>query len=100
MNPNLIQHQPKTENNLIFKPETRPEYSHTHPKPIGLGRVPAQPYLEDPLHALWTCTKLDVVWADFELWDFRSQTQLQDFKQLKAWVLMHAKNPELFATIA
>ena len=55
---------------------------------------------EDPLHALWTCTKLDVVWADSELWDFRSQTQFQDLKQLTAWVLKHAKNPDLFATIA
>lgn len=84
MNPNPTQHQPKTENNPIFKPETRPEYSHTRPKPIGLGRVPAQPYPKDPLHALWTCTKLDVVWADSELEDFRSQIQFQDFKQLQA----------------
>ena len=65
--------------------------------------VPSSPvflgYPEDPLHALWTCTKLDVVWADSELWDFRSQTHFQDFKKLTAWVLKHAKNPNLFATI-
>ena len=27
--------------------------------------------VEDPLHALWSCSKVDIVWADQSLWDFR-----------------------------
>ena len=27
--------------------------------------------VEDLLHALWTCTELDIVWADHTVWDFR-----------------------------
>ena len=28
--------------------------------------------IKDPLHALWSCSEVDIVWADLTLWDFRS----------------------------
>ena len=36
--PTPTRHQPEPENNLKLRPETRPEYSQTRPKPIGSGR--------------------------------------------------------------
>ena len=35
---------------------------------------------ESPLHALWSCSEIDVVWADQTLWDFRNHISFSDFK--------------------
>ena len=39
----MTRHQPNTDSNLKnntkIRPETRPEYSQTHPKPVRSGRV-------------------------------------------------------------
>uniref|UniRef100_A0A7N2MU32 Reverse transcriptase domain-containing protein n=1 Tax=Quercus lobata TaxID=97700 RepID=A0A7N2MU32_QUELO len=56
--------------------------------------------VEDPLHALWTCTKLDVVWNDHAEWDFRNSTGFLDFKQLVSWLITEGKNLNLFALTA
>ena len=52
---------------------------------------------EDPLHALWACSKLDVVWNDLELWGFINIVGFIDFKELLSWMISGAKNLELFA---
>ena len=56
--------------------------------------------VEDPLHALWTCTKLDVVWTDHTEWDFRNSTGFLDFKDLVSWLITEGKNLDLFTLTA
>ena len=56
--------------------------------------------IEDPLHALWTCTKLDVVWVDHAEWDFRNSTGFVDFKDLVSWLITEGKQLDLFALTA
>lgn len=51
---------------------------------------------ETLLHAAWTCPKLDIVWSDLALWNFRFQTCFPDFKSLTAWVIANKKSSELF----
>ncbi|XP_075638417.1 uncharacterized protein LOC142610490 [Castanea sativa] len=41
--------------------------------------------VEDSLHALWSCTKLDAVWSDTELWRVRGSAQFMMFKELLSW---------------
>ena len=36
--------------------------------------------IEDPLHALWSCSKVDIVWVDQTLWDFHC---FMDFDNIK-----------------
>ena len=55
---------------------------------------------EDPLHALKSCSKLDVVWSDVELWNFRNSVKFMDFKGLLSWFITEDKNVELFAITA
>lgn len=55
---------------------------------------------EDPLHALWSCSKLDVMWSNLELWGFRSAVGFVDFKEVLSWIIMQDKNLELFAFTA
>ena len=55
---------------------------------------------EDPLHALQACLKLDVVWSDVELWNFRNSVRFMDFKELLSWIIAEDKNMELFAVTA
>ena len=35
----MARRRPEPENNPKFRPETRPEYSQTRPKPVGSGQV-------------------------------------------------------------
>ena len=56
--------------------------------------------LETPLHALWLCHELDIVWSDPELWHFRRSVHFRDFKELLSWLILQEKNPELFAVMA
>ena len=54
---------------------------------------------ESPLHALWTCSELNLVcwlWSDANAWDFCVSIQFLDFKELLSWILHQNKNPELF----
>ncbi|XP_075656037.1 uncharacterized protein LOC142626133 [Castanea sativa] len=38
---------------------------------------------ESPLHALWSCSEVDVVWAKQSLWGFRNHISVAGFKQLE-----------------
>ena len=54
---------------------------------------------ENSLHALWRCPELDPVWANAELWGFRSSMQFLDFKELLSWLILQKKDVELFAAM-
>ena len=56
--------------------------------------------IEDQLHALWSCSEVDIVWADLTLWDFRSSVNFVDFKQLVSWIVEEGKQLELFVYMA
>ncbi|KAL0002804.1 hypothetical protein SO802_016585 [Lithocarpus litseifolius] len=56
--------------------------------------------VEDPLHALWSCSEIDIVWADQTLWDFCSSVGFVKFKQLVSWIVEEGKQLELFAFTA
>ena len=56
--------------------------------------------VEDPLHALWSCSKVDFVWADQSLWDFRWSTDFENIKMLVSWLIEEGKQLELFAYTA
>ena len=56
--------------------------------------------VEDPLHALWSCAELDIVWADQSLWEFRWSTDFENFKRLVSWVIEEGKQLELLAYTA
>ena len=56
--------------------------------------------VEDPLHTLWTCTKLDTVLADHVVWDFRNFIGFMDFKDLVSWIITEGKQLDLFAIMA
>ena len=56
--------------------------------------------VEDPFHALWTCTKLDTVWAEQALWEFRNSVSVADFKDLVSWIIAEGKQLDLFAVTA
>lgn len=56
--------------------------------------------VETVVHALWECPKIDVVWNDAALWDFRFTSKFVDFKNLVAWIISHQKNSEMFAMLA
>ena len=47
--------------------------------------VRCQVSVETPLHALWSCSELDLVWSDTELWSNRGSMQFMDFKELLSW---------------
>ena len=52
--------------------------------------------MEDPLHALWSCPELDMVWGDADLWGFQLKERFLDFKALVSWLLKYGKATELF----
>ena len=56
--------------------------------------------IEDLLHALWSCSEVDIVWADLILWDFHSSFSFVDFKQLVSWIVEEGKQLELFVYMA
>ncbi|KAK9992176.1 hypothetical protein SO802_027161 [Lithocarpus litseifolius] len=55
---------------------------------------------ESPLHALWSCPEVEIVWVDLTLWDFRSHVSFGDFKQLVSWLVEEDKQLDLFAFMA
>ena len=55
---------------------------------------------KDPLHALWSCTELDIVWADQALWSFRNAMGFVDFKDLVSWIVLEGKQLDIFAVTA
>ena len=59
-----------------------------------------QAEVEDPLHALWTCTELDTIWANQALWEFRNSVGFADFKDLVSWIIAEGKQLDLFAITA
>lgn len=52
--------------------------------------------VKDPFHALQSCSGLNGVWGDGELWGFRSGENFTEFKSLVKWILRSCKAPELF----
>ena len=52
---------------------------------------------ETPLHALWLCKEIDIVWEDSESWAYRRQLQVLSFKELLSWMIVQKQNVELFA---
>ena len=50
---------------------------------------------ENPLHALWSCRELDLVWSESE-WNFRQTINPSNFKKLLSWILNNQGKPELF----
>ena len=55
---------------------------------------------KDPLHALWSCTELDIVWADQSLWNFQNSVGFTDFKDLVSWIILEGKQLDLFELTA
>ena len=55
--------------------------------------------IENSLYALWSCCKLDVVWAEPELWSFRGEVQFLNFKELLSWMIKHTQLLEIFAVM-
>ena len=62
--------------------------------------VRCQASAETPLHALWSCTKLDSVWSDTVLWSNRGSVQYVDFKELLSWQIKNKNQLELYAVTA
>ena len=56
--------------------------------------------IEDPLHALWSCSEVDIVWANQTLWDFHCSMEFDNIKQLVSWMIEEGKQLELFAYTA
>lgn len=56
--------------------------------------------VEEAEHALWSCLELEVVWADREVWCFRSEVGFSDVKELVSWLIAEGKPLELFAYTA
>ena len=62
--------------------------------------VRCQASAETPLHALWSCSKLDSVWSEMVLWSNRGSMQFMDFKELLSWQIKNKNQLELFAITA
>ena len=56
--------------------------------------------VEDTLHALWSCSEVDIVWANQTLWDFHCSMEFDNIKQLVSWMIKEGKQLELFAYTA
>ena len=56
--------------------------------------------MEEVEHALWSCPELEVVWADREVWCFRSEVEFSNVKGLLSWLIAEEKPIELFAYTA
>ena len=52
------------------------------------------------IHALWSCTELDVVWEDVQLWSHRQTNNFFDFKELLSWLISNQHHLELFSVMA
>ena len=53
--------------------------------------VRCQASAKTPLHALWSCTELDLVWLDTVPWRNRGSMQFVDFKELLLWQIKKQK---------
>ena len=47
---------------------------------------------------MWSCSSLDVVWSDLQLWGVRRTQSFVNFKELLSWIIANHQEPELFAT--
>ena len=56
--------------------------------------------VEDMLHALWSCLKLNVVWVDQGTWGFRYEIGFIGVKELLLWMIEEGKSLELLAYTA
>ena len=56
--------------------------------------------VEDTLHALWSCSKLNVVWVDQGTWGFRYEIGFIGVKELLLWMIEEGKSLELLAYTA
>ena len=56
--------------------------------------------VEDPLHALWLCPELDVVWSDQSMWRFQYEVGFVTVKELLLWMIDEGKSLELLAFTA
>ena len=56
--------------------------------------------VEDMLHTLRSCPKLDVVWADQGTWGFRYEIGFTGVKELLLWMIEEGKSLELLAYTA
>ena len=54
----------------------------------------------DSMHALWSCSKLDVVWVDQEIWGFMCKIGFTSVKELLSWMIEEEKSLELLAYTA
>ena len=54
---------------------------------------------EDQLHALWSCSELDVIWSDASAWNFCMTSCFDFFKELVQWIFQNQKQPKLFAVM-
>ena len=54
---------------------------------------------EDQLHALWSCSELDVIWSDASAWNFCMTSSFDFFKELVRWIFQNQKQPKLFAVM-
>ena len=56
--------------------------------------------VKDSVHTLWSCPKLDVVWANQETWEFRGEINFTCVKELLSWMIEKGKSLELLAYMA
>ena len=52
------------------------------------------------LKTLWSCSEVDIVWADQSLWEFHWSTNFENIKMLVSWLIEEGKQLELFAYTA
>lgn len=53
--------------------------------------------LEEMIHALWSCPKLDVVWVDQGTWGFRCAIGFTSVMEFLLWMIEGGKSLELLA---
>ena len=56
--------------------------------------------VEEPIHALWSCPKLDEVWSNQGIWGFRCEVGFTSVKELPLWMVEEGKSLELLAFTA
>ena len=56
--------------------------------------------VEDTIHALWMCPKLDEVWSNQGIWGFRCEVGFINVKELLLWMVEEGKSLELLTFTA
>ena len=56
--------------------------------------------VKDTEHALWSCSELDVVWADQDAWSFKYEIEYIGVKELLSWMIGEGESLELFTYTA